>query len=433
MAAELSGLSIQQTIAQGPVWDELRARQEPLGRSVRLWRLAHGVLPTSPLAQDLRRKAQALAELDHPTITRLLDFRETDETILLVVEDTINESLKALLSQPLPLDACIQLGLSLTAALRHAHSRGMVHGRLAPDVVRFDHEGRVKLEGFGSLLPAGEVEPLEPEGHTGLAPETTIGQNPSPMSDLFCLGALLYQALTGKAPFGDPTEPGYAVRVRNAPPAPLIKERPDSPLALRQLIEQCLEKRAAKRPSDASQIAAVLDAARKPNTESALRQELSRRGLIAASEVAQAQGTSVRATKRYRPGRLETIALGCVMGGFVTYGALRFQKEQEQTPSPILTLSTSRATEEMQLRVVATPWAHILVDGAHRETTPFAQPLRLTPGRHLVRLEHPNAPPEERVVEGQAGQAILLDVRMSVNRPVGDGTETPHLPEDDTP
>jgi serine/threonine-protein kinase len=69
--------------------------------------------------------------------------------------------------------------------------------------------------------------------------------------------------------------------------------------------------------------------------------------------------------------------------------------------------------------VVAHPWAHVFVDGQQRETTPFARPLKLSPGTHYIRLEHPNAPPEKRTVSLAVGEGVLLEVDMKVVAPKG--------------
>src|SRR5690606_41655542 len=66
------------------------------------------------------------------------------------------------------------------------------------------------------------------------------------------------------------------------------------------------------------------------------------------------------------------------------------------------------------LRVIASPWGHGFVDCSHRGTTTFAHPLTLSAGSHVVRLEHPNAPPEERTISRKAGQVVLLNVQMHV-------------------
>ena len=81
-------------------------------------------------------------------------------------------------------------------------------------------------------------------------------------------------------------------------------------------------------------------------------------------------------------------------------------------------LSTPGA-EAAELRVVAHPWAHVFVDGQQRETTPFARPIKLSPGTHYVRLEHPNAVAERRTVAMAAGEAVLLEVDMKVVAPQG--------------
>jgi hypothetical protein len=72
------------------------------------------------------------------------------------------------------------------------------------------------------------------------------------------------------------------------------------------------------------------------------------------------------------------------------------------------------------------------VDGEHRKTTPFAHPIALSPGKHVVRLEHPNAPPEERVIDGRPGQGILLNVQLHVERPLTVSPE-PETVEEETP
>jgi eukaryotic-like serine/threonine-protein kinase len=81
-----------------------------------------------------------------------------------------------------------------------------------------------------------------------------------------------------------------------------------------------------------------------------------------------------------------------------------------------------------ELLVVAHPWADVFVDGQKLETTPFAAPLELTAGIHHVRLEHPSAAPERREIELRAGQRIVLDVSMKVERHLSDaGTGDPSL------
>jgi serine/threonine protein kinase len=416
MAAALPGIEALGIIHEGPIWKEYRARQVPLGRAVRVLELGRGILPSSPLAGTLRRQAHALAALEHPAIVRLFEFREDEGLLALVVEDALDPSLADLLDQPLALDASRAIGLSLGRALAHAHGRGIVHGQLGPQAVRLDREGRIKLEGFGGAASESEAEPIEPVGRAGLAPETTIGQQPSAASDLFALGAILYQALSGQAPFGDPTDPKYPSRVRNDAPTPLVRLRPEAPLAIRQMVERCLSKVPAERPADAAQLVASLSALPGGTTDGAIQSELLRRRWVPETSDPPVAVEPIKARQRSFGPLLALVSTGIV--GAALASAVWLVKERAgRPPSPDLSLATMQNPDAMLLRVVATPWAHVLVDGVHRETTPFANPIRLAPGRHVVRLEHPSAPPEERAIEGVRGQALMLDVRMSVQRP----------------
>lgn len=416
MAAALPGIELLDVIHEGPIWKEYRARQVPLGRTVRVLELAGGILPSSPLAGALRRQAHCLAALEHPAIVRLLEYREDESSLALVVENTLDQSLSDLLDRPLELEAVRAIGLSLARALAHAHGRGVVHGQLGPEVVRLDRDGRLKLEGFGGTVGPGDAEPIEPVGRAGLAPETTIGEQPSAASDLFALGAILYQALTGESPFGDPKDAKYPSRVRNDAPTPLVRQRPEAPLALRQLVERCLSKVPAERPVDAAQLVASLSALSPHPPDGALLAVLVERRLVPDPGLVSAPLDTTRPQRKWQPA-LGLVLVACV-GAAVASGFWLARERRDAAPAPDLSLETVQSPDSMLLRVVATPWAHVVVDGVHRETTPFSEPIRLAPGRHLVRLEHPNAPPEERTVEGVKGQAILLDVRMSVQRPI---------------
>jgi len=415
MAAALPGIELLGIIFEGPIWSEYRARQVPLDRPVRVLELARGILPTSPLAGTLRRQAHALAALDHPAIVRLLEFREDETALLLVLESALDQSLAELLDRPLDVEVARAIGLSLARALSHAHGRGIVHGQLGPEVARLDRDGRLKLEGFGGAGSAAEAEPIEPVGRAGLAPETTIGEQPSAASDLFALGAILYQALTGRAPFGDPADAKYPSRVRNDVPTPLVRLRPEAPLAMRQLIERCLSKVPAERPADAGQLVASLGALSAHPPDGALLSELVRRRWVPDGGHLPPVLESAKVVRSFR--RPLVLLLTAVLGAALASTFWLLRAKSEAPPAPDLSLETAQNPDAVLLRVVATPWAHVIVDGVHRETTPFAEPIRVAPGRHLVRLEHPSAPAEERIVDGVSGQAILLDVRLSVQRP----------------
>lgn len=418
------------------------ARQIPLGRPVQLVGLAPGVLSSSPLARGLEHEAEVLSQLDHPNIVRLYDLKRDDSKLWLVLEDVDGPRLDELVSKDLSWQAVAAIGLDLARALTHAHSVGQTHGHLSTQSVQFTRGGRTKLSGFGQKPRPqdDEVEALEPHSRGGLSPEGSIGQSVGPLSDLFAWGALMYELLTKIPPFGSPDDSHYAARVRNDRQKALLLLRPDLPAALDHLVNQCLEKLPAARPGHARALAEQLESLVGSATLPLVRGELARLGFGPADEL-EAESLPGTAGQQGRPSRPPPQALirfgipiaAALLGACIALGALVLaEKREEQTEGVVPVRRDLPPEDALLLRVVATPWAHVLVDGEHLETTPFAQPLALTPGKHLVRLEHPNAAPEERIVEGRAGQAVLLNVQMHVERPLT--LDAPReMPEENSP
>jgi len=417
-----------------------RGRQFKLNRRVSLVTLTPGVLSTSALARRLDREAQVLANLDHPNILRLYDYVQAHDHGWLVLEDVDGPGLLELIPRGLSWQAIAAIFLDLCRALDHAHALGHYHGSLTPKVVSFSLAGCTKLAGFGrNTSPEAETtELLDTESRGGLSPETSIGQAHSSLSDLFALGALLYEVISGRAPFGDIHAIDYPAKVRNTAHIPLLRIAPELPQALLAIIDQLLEKLPAQRPPHAAAVAEQLEGLIGNSTAPILQAEFQRLGLIQVHKraaphntgLAQAAfgldaqpgvdtGASATALgsrfntwlRRGRAGLPYVLAvLVCALAGALVLSKRPFARDVA-TPSRAAALPQDQA---LHLRVVASPWAHVLVDGALRETTPFAQPIGLTPGSHVVRLEHPNAPAEERTITGHAGQVVLLNVQMHV-------------------
>lgn len=440
MSSAPPGLEILETRHQGPVRITYSARQLPLGRKVKLVGLAPGVLSSSPLARALSHEGEVLSKLDHPNILRLFDLKRDDAELWLVLEEVDGPLLSDLPYGELSWQGVCAIGLDIARALVHAHGVGALHGHLNADAVQFTSEGRTKLSGFGQGQgPRDEqVEALEPHQSGGLSPEGSIGQTVGPLSDLFAWGALMYELLTESPPFGSPDDSHYASRVRNDRQKALLLKRPDLPAALDHLINQCLEKLPSARPVNAEVLTEQLETLIGPATLPLIRAELIRLGKgptgtspqdaysVPTPYVAPGGKTQPQLlTRLFIP--LASAVIGALFAVSVFY-LIKRRGEQKEADVPA---ERQLPTEEaLLLRVVASPWAHVLVDGKHRETTPFATPIPLTPGKHVVRLEHPSSAPEERIVEGRAGQAVLLNVQMHVEKPIG--LELPEQAQEET-
>jgi serine/threonine-protein kinase len=427
------GCDAVEKVEIGPVVEVYRATQAPLGRRVTIKALAPNIVPESPFAGALEREARLLAQLSHPNLIGLYDFVRRGDRLWLVLEYVEGWTLAEILRRMkvLPQAAAAAVARAIAEGLAHAHERGIVHRDIRPSNVLVSKTGEVKLTDFG--VASDERLPTAPEILDGsgqqpslayASPELVLGEAPDPRSDLFTLGALLYELVAGKTPFGAADDPEATVRIRNEPPPPLGRFVPELAPALERVVQRCLQKLPAHRYQTAGELVQALDAAlAELNAEprGALLLALSSggfgvKGAPRPSEVAitrpAAQGVHHIA-----------LVLACFLvlmatGGFVIELLARRSGKADAEPGNLGRLELVPKAPGY-LRVVVQPWANVIVDGEAFDTTPFARPIPLTPGTHYVRLEHPQAPTERRTIELVAGETILLDVTMKVRRPAG--------------
>jgi serine/threonine-protein kinase len=288
-------------------------------------------------------------------------------------------------------------------------------------------KGELKLYNFA--LAVDERMPTAPElldGSTGylgpvyMSPEQILGEPADPRSDLFSLGVMLYEMISGTRPFEGPTDRSTSLRIRQSPPPPLSQGGVKVSGKVERLVARCLEKLPSDRIGSASELASSLRAALAEVWDGAPEQAVV--GALAAAGLSNAKVTAPARSAPVEPKRssLGRVALGLLViaaGIVVSAAALRKAfGTAEASRRAAAPLSTPGA-EAAELRVVAHPWAQVFVDGQLRETTPFARPIRLSPGTHYVRLEHPNAVEERRTLSLAAGEAVLLEVDMKVVAP----------------
>ena len=429
-AVTFDGCELIRKLSSGPVCDLYRAVQEPLGRTVLIKALGQNILPSSPFASTLEREARLLSELDHPGIVKVHDFVKRGDRMWLVLEHVDGVTLDELLTRAKRLSdsAAIAIGLRLAEALGHAHEHSVVHRDLSPKNVFLSKRGEVKLLNFA--LAVDERMPTAPElldGGTGylgpvyMSPEQILGEPADPRSDLFSLGVMLYELLSGTRPFEGPNERSTSLRIRQNPPPPLTQGGVKVSGSVERLIARCLEKLPSDRIGSAHELALDLRQSLAEvwdgTPEQAILSALASAGLAEAKAAPPKQ--TVRVVRRTSVGSvalgLFLIGLGVVASGYVLRRAFGPAEANRRAAAP---LSTPGA-EAAELRVVAHPWAHVFVDGQQRETTPFARPIKLSPGTHYIRLEHPNAVAERRTVAMAAGEAVLLEVDMKVTAPPG--------------
>lgn len=429
---EFDGCHVVRRLRQGPIADVYHAIQQPLGRPVLIKALSSSILPSSPFAATLEREARLLAELHHPNILHVHDFVRRDDRLWLVLEFVDGWTVDELIEKQVQLSpfAVAAIALEVARALEHAHLHAVIHRDVRPSNIVVSKRGTVKLLNFA--VAVDERLPMVPElldGTTGaggpayMSPEQILGEPPDPRSDLFSLGIVTYELLTHRRPFPDDGARSATQRIRHDPPVPLSRVSPNVPPALDRIVQRCLEKLPSDRFGSSTELVAVLleflRQAGPKSSQQILGQALVSAGLSAHAPSVELEAplsvqTPVRASHFGRAvrGLLVAFAMVVLGGGVIQYAAGQqgARRHTRNTHTRLELVPNSVA----HLRVVATPWAHVVVDGQRVATTPFAHPIPLEAGIHYVRLEHPNAPVERRTVELVAGETVLLDVKMDI-------------------
>ncbi len=200
-------------------------------------------------------EARACAALAHPNIVAVFDFGidETTERPFLVMERLPGSTLAdEIVRGPLDEQRVVQLGIQVADGLEAAHSAGIVHRDVKPANVLDAGDGTWKVADFGIAKTADAVDGLTTAGATMctagyVAPERLVGEPASPRSDLYSLGVVLYEALTGRRPFIADTPLGVAHLARTTDPVNLEVARPGVSPALTQIVHRALERDPSRR------------------------------------------------------------------------------------------------------------------------------------------------------------------------------------------
>ena len=216
------------------------------------------------------REARAAGNLSHPNIVTVHDVGEIDGRPYMAMELIQGEPLDEMMkrSGPLPIRDTLAIGVQLANALAYAHSRGVVHRDIKPsNIMGVKGTMTVKVTDFGIAHVTSSSAPQQTQVGAVLgtpqymSPEQTKGEKVDGRSDLFSTGILLYQMLTGRAPFEGDSVVSLAMKIANEEPTPLDTLRPDIPLAVRRIVERCLAKRPERRFQSGKELADALSRA----------------------------------------------------------------------------------------------------------------------------------------------------------------------------
>ncbi len=255
------------TLGAGGMGVVYGAHDEKLDRDVAIKMLRAGVLTDEEARRRFRREARALAKLNHAGIAAVYDVAEEGGADFILMELVRGESLAAKLrAGPMAVREATAVALQVAEALEEAHERGVIHRDLKPANVMMTPKGQVKVLDFGlaKLLGPAEVTQslAETQGVMGtplyMSPEQALGRALDARTDLWSLGAVYYELLTGRAPFRAESGLGVLQSVTKDSPVPARKLRPETPEEAERIVGRALEKDPRKRYATASEMAVDL-------------------------------------------------------------------------------------------------------------------------------------------------------------------------------
>jgi len=257
---------IGQPLGQGGMANVYLAHDEELDRPVALKILADNLAGDATFRDRFEREARLAARLSHPNVVGVFDVGESEGRPFIVMEYVEGDTLAHELVRhgALPPARALELALQICSGLEAAHASGLVHRDVKPRNLLLRPDGVLKIADFGIARAAESTRLTEIGTILGtaayLAPEQAEGLEATPAADLYSVGAVLYELLTGRVPYAATSLVELLAKQQAGRPAPIA----GVPAALERAVVRCLEPDPAERPPSAGALAAELTAAQSP-------------------------------------------------------------------------------------------------------------------------------------------------------------------------
>ncbi|MFN0123217.1 MAG: protein kinase domain-containing protein [Blastocatellia bacterium] len=281
LGKQISHYQILSLLGAGGMGRVYLARDARLQRNIALKLLPTQYTQDAERVSRFRTEAQAASALNHPNLLTIYDVGQAEGTHFIATEYVEGQTLRQLLQTgALPPAQVVEIAVQMADALAAAHNAGILHRDIKPENVMLRPDGYVKVldfglaklrreEGGGRKDESEKVTPIHPSALrpppstmpgkvmgtiSYMSPEQALGQTVDRRTDIFSLGVVLYEMLSGTQPFAGPSDAAVYNAIINHSPKPLGETQPDTPLALAQIINRALAKNAAERYQTAEEL-----------------------------------------------------------------------------------------------------------------------------------------------------------------------------------
>ncbi len=256
---------IHKQLGSGGMADIFLARDPVLERLVAIKRLRRDFSEDAAFQQRFKLEAKAAANLSHPNIVTIYDFGFDDGMPIIVMEYIPGVDLKSIIQKQgrLDISLAIQLMIQACAGVGYAHRAGLIHCDIKPQNMLVTPDNILKVTDFGIARALAGIHPDEKHDTVWgspyyLSPEQAAGLAPSPASDVYSLGVVLFEMLTGRLPFIASSADELMEKHKTESPPPAQTINPDIPELLEQILSKILSKNASNRYRTADQLGRVL-------------------------------------------------------------------------------------------------------------------------------------------------------------------------------
>lgn len=251
---------VEELLGEGGMGTVYRGTDTLLRRPVAIKMLHPHLLKDSTFMERFRNEAVLSAQLNHPNVATLYNLLHDRTDNLMVMELVDGFTIERLLTKhgKLSLETTFRIIAQALDGLQHAHNKGILHRDIKPANLMLTHEGVVKLMDFGIARLMGSQRLTRADRVVGtleyMAPELLNGAEPSVQSDLYAMGVLMYEMLSGKMPFEPTTESTLITQILTKKPIPIRNRIADLPRSVEEILDKLLQKKPEKRFEKASEL-----------------------------------------------------------------------------------------------------------------------------------------------------------------------------------
>jgi eukaryotic-like serine/threonine-protein kinase len=244
---------LEELVGTGGISSVFRAHDRLLDRKVALKILHQQYSGDDDYVERFKREARSVAALSHPNVVTVIDRGEHEDRQFIVFEYVEGENLKRLIERrgPAPVPNALELAIQIARGLAFAHQQGLIHRDVKPQNVLLNGDGRAKVTDFGIARSLNVQRGMTQTGTVlgtsdYIAPEQAQGQRVDEHTDVYSLGVVVYELLTGEVPFPGENFVAVAMRHINEEPPSVREKRPDVPVRVDEAVRRAM----AKRPED---------------------------------------------------------------------------------------------------------------------------------------------------------------------------------------